>query len=135
MLLASCVLAGELLTTGIGALLLAQMLLASRSLAVPKEKGKYMSRSAVADRAEEARHGLSADGGGGGGSVTRVTVNLIPRASDALQRLAELTGDSKTDIINRALHLYRYVEETTSNGGEIYIREPKDSEPRLLKML
>lgn len=95
-----------------------------------------MSRSAVADRAEEARHEPSADhGDGGGGSPTRVTVNLIPRASRALQRLADLTEDSKTDIINRALQLYCYVEESTSNGGEVYIRESKDSEPRLLKML
>jgi hypothetical protein len=62
-------------------------------------------------------------------------VNLIPRASRALQRLADLTEDSKTDIINRALQVYCYVEETTSNGGDIYVREPKDPEPRLLKMI
>lgn len=100
-----------------------------------------MSRNAVIDRADETRsadrrHGPPAEHGpGGGGSPERVTVNLIPRASRALQRLTDLTEDNRTDIINRALQLYCYVEETTSNGGEVYIREPKDSEPRLLKML
>lgn len=95
-----------------------------------------LTAPAAEGRLDDRRHGPPADrGSGSGGPLERVTVNLIPRASRALQRLVDLTGDSKTDIINRALQVYLYMEETTTDGGDIYVREPKDSEPRLVKML
>jgi len=39
--------------------------------------------------------------------------------------LAELgrTGDSKTDIINRALSIYEYFERIIREGGAVYVRE------------
>lgn len=49
-------------------------------------------------------------------------------------RPGDPTGDSKTDALNRAIQVYAYLEEVESNGGDIYVRETKDSEPRLLKM-
>src|SRR5262249_53582147 len=70
----------------------------------------------------------------GGGPLERVTVNLIARASRALQLVSDLTGDSKTDSINRALQVYAYLEEVTANGGAIYVRESSDSELQRLKM-
>ncbi|MFG1640488.1 hypothetical protein ACGFMK_09385 [Amycolatopsis sp. NPDC049252] len=60
--------------------------------------------------------------GGGGGGLERVTVNLVPRASRALDQAVELTGDSKTDTINRALQVYAVLEEAVSKGGEVVIR-------------
>jgi hypothetical protein len=100
-----------------------------------------MTRSAaVIDRTEEPRaasrrHGPPAERGhGGNGPLERVTVNLIPRASQALKRLSELTRDTKTDSINRAIQVCAYLEEVSANGGEIYVRESKDSERQLLKM-
>jgi hypothetical protein len=98
------------------------------------------ARSAVkgqaeAGRADARRHGPPDERGhGGNGPLERVTVNLIARASRALQRVVDLTGDSKTDALNRAIQVYAYLEEVESNGGDIYVRETKDSEPRLLKM-
>jgi len=71
----------------------------------------------------------------GGSPLERVTVNLILRASRALQRVSELTGDSKTDSINRAIQVYGYLTEIDHNGGAVYVRESKDSEPQLLKIL
>lgn len=50
-------------------------------------------------------------------------MNLIPRADKALTLAVKLTEDSKTDVINRAIQLYAYVEEVTSRGGEFLIRE------------
>jgi hypothetical protein len=102
-----------------------------------------MPKSAVLDRADEDRptarpRGSRSQGSGGsggsGGPLERVTVNLIARASRALQRVADRTGDSKTDIINRALQVYGYLEDVSADGGAIYVRETKDSEPQLLKM-
>jgi hypothetical protein len=72
---------------------------------------------------------------GGHGPLERVTVNLTARASQALQNAADLTGDSKTDTINRALLVYSYLMGVTENEGDIYVREPKDNEARLLKMI
>ena len=48
--------------------------------------------------------------------------------------MSDLTGDTKTDSINRALQVYAYLEEVSANGGDIYVRETKDSELQLLKM-
>jgi hypothetical protein len=99
-----------------------------------------MARSTVIDRTEESRatsrrHGPPAENGhGGGGALERVTVNLIPRASEALRRLSGLTRDTKTDSINRAIQVCAYLEEVSANGGSIYVRESKDSELQLLKM-
>lgn len=72
--------------------------------------------------------------GGGGGSLERVTVNLTARASRALQKLSQLTGDSKTDSINRAIQVYAYLEEITSSGGAIYVRESDSGEMERLKL-
>lgn len=41
--------------------------------------------------------------------LTRLTVNLVPRALAALDLAAEHTGDSRTDIVNRALQVYAAV--------------------------
>ncbi|WP_233574272.1 ribbon-helix-helix domain-containing protein [Amycolatopsis panacis] len=64
---------------------------------------------------------------GGGGGLERVTVNLAPRASRALENAVKLTGDSKTDTINRALQVYAYLEEVWDNQGEVLIRSKPDS--------
>lgn len=65
--------------------------------------------------------------------LERVTINLIPRASAALAEAAQLTGNSKTDTVNRALQAYAFLERTMAGGGEILIR--LDGETELLKLL
>jgi hypothetical protein len=62
----------------------------------------------------------------GGGGLERVTVNLIPRASKALEQTSRRTGDTKTDTINRALQVYAYLEEVWANGGKILAKEGED---------
>jgi len=92
-----------------------------------------MASSAVIE--DTRRDGPPAERGhGGNGPLERVTVNLIARASRALQRLVDTTGDSKTVTINKAIQIYDYLEEIEANGGEISVRETKDSDPRLLKI-
>lgn len=94
-----------------------------------------MARNTVIDRTEDQRQGPPAERGhGGGGPLERITVNLVPRASQALQRVIGITGDSKTDAINRAIQLYEFIEEIEANGGDILIRESKDSDLQLVKM-
>jgi hypothetical protein len=63
-----------------------------------------------------------------GGGLHRVTLNLTPRAWDALGRTVKLTGDSRTDTINRAVQVYAYLMDATHNGGDLYVRDGGSSE-------
>jgi hypothetical protein len=69
-----------------------------------------------------------------GGPLERITVNLIARAARALRAVSELTGDSRTDSVNRAIQVYAYVMQVDVNGGGIYVRESADAEVQRLKM-
>ncbi|AJC61074.1 MULTISPECIES: hypothetical protein [Streptomyces] len=53
---------------------------------------------------------------------TRITVNLAPKAAAALDQAVKLTGDTKTDTINRALQIYAYLERVAQDGGTLYTR-------------
>lgn len=57
-------------------------------------------------------------------TAERVTVNLTKRASRSLEEIVELTGDGKTDAINRALSVYAYVEKVLKGGGRLLVQEP-----------
>jgi len=57
--------------------------------------------------------------------LERVTINLIPRAAEALALAVDLTQDSKTDTINHAIQIYSFLmSEVISNGKEILICKP-----------
>lgn len=68
-------------------------------------------------------------------NLTRLTVNLTPRAAQALSAAAATTGFNKTDVINRALSVYAYVEAVMAGGGALYVRELPGDEARELKLL
>jgi hypothetical protein len=55
--------------------------------------------------------------------LRRITVNLTPRASAALEQAVKLTGDSKTDTLNRAIQVYAYIMNVTQNSGDVYVRD------------
>ncbi|MCP2335367.1 hypothetical protein [Actinomadura rupiterrae] len=59
----------------------------------------------------------------GPGARERVTVNLTSKGAAALTDLMRLTGDTKTDVINRALSVYAYLEDVIAEGGKVYVRE------------
>lgn len=58
-------------------------------------------------------------------AAERVTVALVPKAAGDLQQTVERTGLSKTDIVNRALSLYEYLDARIGSGAELLIRDPK----------
>jgi hypothetical protein len=61
----------------------------------------------------------------GGSSLTRITVNFTPRATEALEKLAVKTGDSKTDILNRAVMVLEVVVEALERGqGKVIVENP-----------
>ncbi len=57
-----------------------------------------------------------------------MTVALIPQAGAGLQRLQDRTSLSKTDITNRAITLYEFIEAQLSAGLELLIRDESTGE-------
>jgi hypothetical protein len=63
----------------------------------------------------------------------RVTVALVPKAVTDLQSTHERTRMSKTDIVNRAVSLYEFVEAEMSAGAELIVR--RDGEDHIVELL
>jgi hypothetical protein len=64
----------------------------------------------------------------------RITVALIAKATDDLRKIQERTGLSKTDVVNRALILYEFIDSRLAEGSELTLRnkETGDTETVLL---
>jgi uncharacterized protein (DUF342 family) len=65
----------------------------------------------------------------------RITVALIPRAVADLQRLQERTSLSKTDITNRAITLYEFIDDQLREGRDILIRDNTTGETQTVRLL
>ena len=65
----------------------------------------------------------------------RITVALVPKAAADLQYLLEQTGLSKTDLVNRALILYKFVEESIAANQEVIVRNKATGEDRVVMLL
>ena len=65
----------------------------------------------------------------------RITVALIPKAADDLQRLQDRTSLSKTDLVNRAISLYEFFESQLHAGKDLIVRDPDSGETQLIKLL
>jgi hypothetical protein len=65
----------------------------------------------------------------------RITVALIPKAGVELQRLQERTSLSKTDITNRAITLYEFIDAQMRAGRDVLIKDGKTGETQLVRIL
>lgn len=65
--------------------------------------------------------------------ATRVTVALVAKAAADLRRVHERTQLSRTDIINRALSLYEFIDSELGDGAELIVR--RDGIEHLIKLL
>jgi hypothetical protein len=65
----------------------------------------------------------------------RLTVALIPMAGDELQRLQDRTGLSKTDLVNRAITLYEFVDERIRAGHDVLIRDKGTGDTQTVVLL
>jgi hypothetical protein len=68
-------------------------------------------------------------------TAERITVALIPKAADDLQRLQDRTSLSKTDITNRAITLYEFIDEQLREGRDVLIRDNKTGETQVVRFL
>ncbi len=85
---------------------------------------------------------MTADAGGkaireGGAPpvVERITVALVRKAGEDLQHLQDRTGLSKTDIVNRAISVYEFIDSEMQAGNNVYIRDHKTGEVQLVKFV
>jgi len=65
----------------------------------------------------------------------RITVALVPKASDGLQHLIASTGLSKTDVVNRAITLYEYIDSQLQEGRDLILRDAKTGETQIIRLL
>jgi hypothetical protein len=65
----------------------------------------------------------------------RITVALIPKAADDLLRVQDRTKLSKTDIVNRAITLYEFIDERNRAGQEIVLRNKETGETQTVVFL
>ena len=69
------------------------------------------------------------------GEFHKVTVNLIPKAWNAANETTALLGLSRTDVINRALQAYAWLERELAEGSEVIVRSKDGGVEQRLKLL
>lgn len=65
----------------------------------------------------------------------RITVALVPRVAGELQRLQESTSLSKTDLTNRAITSYAFLDAQIHAGHDVMVRDPRTGETQLVQFL
>jgi hypothetical protein len=65
----------------------------------------------------------------------RITVALIQDVSASLAALQERTSLSKTDLANRAITLYEFVDAQLRAGHDLILRDKKTGETHLVRFL
>jgi len=68
-------------------------------------------------------------------TVERITVALIPKVADDLVRLQDRTALSKTDLVNRAITLYEFIDSQMCKGRDVLIRDSQTGETQLVRFL
>jgi hypothetical protein len=65
----------------------------------------------------------------------RVTVTLIPKAMEDLRLLQQRMSLSMTDLMNRAVILYEFVDDQLRSGHDIIARNQATGETQLVKII
>jgi hypothetical protein len=68
-------------------------------------------------------------------TAERITVALTRKAAEHLQQLRDWSGLSKTDLVNRALSVYRFVAEQEREGRQLAVYDPEKSEFQLVHIV
>jgi hypothetical protein len=68
-------------------------------------------------------------------AVNRITVALIPKAEGDLRRLHDRTSLSKTDLVNRAITLYEFIDSQQRAGQDLLVRDQKTGQLQAVLIL
>jgi hypothetical protein len=96
--------------------------------AVPQRMYADVMADSVAPAADSARSSAPA-------ATDRITVALIEKAAGGLALLQDRTGLSKTDIVNRAITAYEFLEEQLRDGRDLIVRDRETGETQLVRFL
>jgi len=55
--------------------------------------------------------------------VRRLSVNVALDVADAIDVLAKRHGTTVTDVIRRAVSVYKFIDDETVNGGRILVEQ------------
>ena len=65
-----------------------------------------------------------------------MTANFTPRAIASLDRVTDTTGDSRTDVLNKAVMAYETILELIDEGGRRTLRvQMPNGEIRILQFI
>jgi len=65
----------------------------------------------------------------------RLTVSLVPKVVGNLRRLQARTNLSKTDIANRAITSYEFLDAQLQAGRDVIVRDRRTGETQLVRFL
>src|ERR1700753_614867 len=65
----------------------------------------------------------------------RITVSLVMTAEIGLRKLQERTNMSKTDLTNRAITSYEFIDAQQQAGRELIIRDRRTGESQVVRFL
>jgi hypothetical protein len=68
-------------------------------------------------------------------ALQKLTVNLVARAVASLEEIANATGATKTDVVNRAIHFYAYTIREKDAGKRLLIQDPETGEIQQIVLL
>jgi hypothetical protein len=55
--------------------------------------------------------------------VRRLSVNVASDVGDAIDQLAKRHGTTITDVIRRAVSIYKYIDDQTTDGARILVED------------
>jgi hypothetical protein len=67
--------------------------------------------------------------------IDRITVALIQKAGEDLRHLQDRTGLSKTDLVNRAITLYEFIDAQQRAGRDLLVRDKETGELQTVLIL
>jgi hypothetical protein len=67
--------------------------------------------------------------------IERITMALIAQVSEDLKILQARTGLSKTDVVNRAITLYEFIDAQLRAGKDILVRDQESGETLTIRIL
>ncbi|MBD3004531.1 hypothetical protein [Streptomyces sp. 5-10] len=68
-------------------------------------------------------------------TASRQAISFTRKGFASLERLTTETGESKSDMVNRALEVYDFLEKEKAAGGELMIRHPGDELPQRVHLI
>ena len=65
----------------------------------------------------------------------RITVGLIPKVLEELEKLIAVTRFSTTDVVNRAISIYFLIDKSQRDGYEVVLRHSETGKERVVEII